>query len=347
MPDSGVETATPAVVQSSSPSYLLMTSLDAARAAAAALGAFDEALAAAAAAREAAGQMARLQVLSSSGGATDCGRPTLDPLKLTLGVVGLGISGGHHCAAQHAGWCRQCMWDRDLSCLQELVPCSCLLSSMFTGIAGYQAADWLAEQGIATELATSRLVLAAFGAGSTMQDACSLIAALKGLCQRFGSTLQPAETLPSTDAAVQAPDNLPVPAMLPRAVLFATTERQAHTLRNLLHNLVCACVHLAAHSRRTAGTMRLFEANDRSDAIVAPCRVPWDQAAGRVCAELLCPYPPGIPAVVPGEVLTPAVLADLRHVLQAGGMVTGAADADLQSVAVVCAETVAEERIRE
>lgn len=91
------------VLQSSSPSYLLMASLDAARAAAAAPGAFGEALAAAAAARGAAGQMARLQVLASGGGAIDSGRPALDPLKLTLGVAGLGISGGLYSAAQCAG----------------------------------------------------------------------------------------------------------------------------------------------------------------------------------------------------------------------------------------------------
>ena len=47
---------------------------------------------------------------------------------------------------------------------------------------------------------------------------------------------------------------------------------------------------------------------------------------------------------MPGEILTPAVLSDLREVLQAGGMVTGAADADLQSVGVVCSDIVAEER---
>jgi hypothetical protein len=80
-----------------------MASLDAARAAAAAPGAFDEALAAAAAAGEAAGQMAHLQVLASGGGAIGSGRPALDPLKLTIAVLGLGISGGHHCAAQCAG----------------------------------------------------------------------------------------------------------------------------------------------------------------------------------------------------------------------------------------------------
>jgi arginine decarboxylase len=32
-----------------------------------------------------------------------------------------------------------------------------------------------------------------------------------------------------------------------------------------------------------------------------------DDAVGRIAAELLCPYPPGVPAVFPGEELTPQV----------------------------------------
>ena len=48
-------------------------------------------------------------------------------------------------------------------------------------------------------------------------------------------------------------------------------------------------------------------------------RVSAEQASGRVAAEMLCPYPPGVPAVVPGEVLTPGIVAGLRRVLAQGG----------------------------
>jgi lysine decarboxylase len=40
--------------------------------------------------------------------------------------------------------------------------------------------------------------------------------------------------------------------------------------------------------------------------------VPAEQAAGRVSAEQITPYPPGVPAVVPGEELNDAVIAYLR-----------------------------------
>jgi arginine decarboxylase len=213
-----------------------------------------------------------------------------------------------------------------------------VLSDIAMRCAGFQAAEWLAAQGIATELATSSLVLAAFGAGSTMQDASRLIAALESLCQHFSSTLAKTEQLPTADAAVQVCSNLPVAAALPRDVQFAATERWAHSLYTYVHAPYSAHTHPLLYTKNRMSTMY------RDDSItVAPYRVPWGQAAGRICAELLCPYPPGIPAVVPGEILTAAVLADLRQVLQAGGVVTGAADAELQWIGVVSNDTEAQE----
>jgi arginine/lysine/ornithine decarboxylase len=43
-----------------------------------------------------------------------------------------------------------------------------------------------------------------------------------------------------------------------------------------------------------------------------------DQAVGRVSAEQITPYPPGVPAVVPGEKLNEAVIAYLRSGADAG-----------------------------
>ncbi|MGI6544339.1 MAG: aminotransferase class I/II-fold pyridoxal phosphate-dependent enzyme [Limnochordia bacterium] len=37
-------------------------------------------------------------------------------------------------------------------------------------------------------------------------------------------------------------------------------------------------------------------------------RVPWTHAVGRTCIETICPYPPGIPLIVPGEEITPEIV---------------------------------------
>jgi arginine/lysine/ornithine decarboxylase len=63
--------------------------------------------------------------------------------------------------------------------------------------------------------------------------------------------------------------------------------------------------------------------------------VPFDQAVGRVAAESLAAYPPGIPNVLPGERLTQETVDYVREVVEHGGWVRGAVDRSLQTVRVV------------
>jgi lysine decarboxylase len=63
--------------------------------------------------------------------------------------------------------------------------------------------------------------------------------------------------------------------------------------------------------------------------------VPAAQAVGRVAAESLATYPPGIPNVLPGERLTAETLAYIERTLELGGSVRGASDRELRTVRVV------------
>ena len=65
------------------------------------------------------------------------------------------------------------------------------------------------------------------------------------------------------------------------------------------------------------------------------CRISTDAARGRLSAELLCPYPPGVPLAFPGEALTEAALQQLRQVVYQGGCVNGASDQTLQTILVL------------
>lgn len=58
-------------------------------------------------------------------------------------------------------------------------------------------------------------------------------------------------------------------------------------------------------------------------------------AVGRVCAELIAPYPPGVPVLVPGELITSEVIDALRATAAAGTRVAYAADPTLDSFQVV------------
>jgi arginine/lysine/ornithine decarboxylase len=52
-------------------------------------------------------------------------------------------------------------------------------------------------------------------------------------------------------------------------------------------------------------------------------------------AELLTPYPPGIPAVARGEVYQQATVDYLEEIVAGGGVVEGAADRSLGTLKVV------------
>ena len=49
--------------------------------------------------------------------------------------------------------------------------------------------------------------------------------------------------------------------------------------------------------------------------------VQLERAAGLICAEAVCPYPPGIPVLVPGEEIDEAAIAHLEVVLGRSGWV--------------------------
>jgi arginine decarboxylase len=62
--------------------------------------------------------------------------------------------------------------------------------------------------------------------------------------------------------------------------------------------------------------------------------VPIDQAVGRIVAELVAPYPPGIPVLAPGEEITRDSLAALDQARAAGVRIAYAADPSLATLRV-------------
>jgi arginine/lysine/ornithine decarboxylase len=63
--------------------------------------------------------------------------------------------------------------------------------------------------------------------------------------------------------------------------------------------------------------------------------VPLEQSRGRVAAETVTFYPPGIPVIAPGEVMTTACIHYIQNKIKAGYKPNGAADAALQVIRVI------------
>lgn len=67
------------------------------------------------------------------------------------------------------------------------------------------------------------------------------------------------------------------------------------------------------------------------------CQVPAEHAVGRIAAEMISPYPPGVPVVAPGEIITQPVVDYLRSGVSAGMYIPDAADTTLRTFRVVSA----------
>ncbi len=64
-------------------------------------------------------------------------------------------------------------------------------------------------------------------------------------------------------------------------------------------------------------------------------QVAIEDAVGKISAESICPYPPGIPVLMPGEIITSEALDYLRQVLDFGGEVVGGSDPNLETIKIV------------
>lgn len=104
---------------------------------------------------------------------------------------------------------------------------------------------------------------------------------------------------------------------------------------------------MAAAVRRHRGESRAVAVNaawtvDAEQALTpreaffaARVAVPWAASAGRVCAEIVAPYPPGVPVLAPGERVTDAALEALRCARADGARIAYAADPTLATLQVV------------
>ncbi|MBD2342076.1 aminotransferase class I/II-fold pyridoxal phosphate-dependent enzyme [Calothrix sp. FACHB-156] len=63
--------------------------------------------------------------------------------------------------------------------------------------------------------------------------------------------------------------------------------------------------------------------------------LPLQESCDRICAEIICPYPPGIPVLMPGEFITQSAIEYLQQIQATGGFITGCEDSSLSNLKVI------------
>ena len=64
--------------------------------------------------------------------------------------------------------------------------------------------------------------------------------------------------------------------------------------------------------------------------------LPLDEAAGHVCSEFVMCYPPGIPILAPGELITNEIIRYIRYAKEKGCQMTGTEDINIEHLNVLC-----------
>jgi lysine decarboxylase len=92
----------------------------------------------------------------------------------------------------------------------------------------------------------------------------------------------------------------------------------------------------AAALTRAPAALELGTAISPRDAFLGKGEtVPVDEAVGRISAESIAGYPPGIPALLPGELISDEVIAYLKELTRAGARLHGAADPSFTTLRVL------------
>lgn len=291
-------------VQSSSPSYLLLASLDAARwqvasrrgggrqMLARAVSHADALRAGVGALRDAGGDVATwvAPVAPLSGHE---GVHALDPLRVTLVCdVAPGDEGGGGDEAESV--------NRD--------------GGGGDGSGGFGLSDYLEADGIYAELEDARTLTLALSAGTRRRDVRRLLRALR---RRRKPVVVAEGTSASSGGGGEGPLSARAVADVAAAAGGAGAARARHWGSG------------EASGRDGGRGLSPREASLRARRTVAAA-----DAVGELSADLVCPYPPGIPLLVPGEVITAAALQELRALADAGCAIVGA-DPALREFAVL------------
>ena len=108
-----------------------------------------------------------------------------------------------------------------------------------------------------------------------------------------------------------------------------------------IQNLIQACKSLpymqtSPISPSPQHTGKPFVSISPRQAYFAPTKtISINEASDCLSGELICPYPPGIPLLMPGEIITTEVIAYLQQIVAAGGTITGCNDPTLQTIQII------------
>lgn len=168
-------------------------------------------------------------------------------------------------------------------------------------LSGYGLQQQLEACGCVPEMSDERYVVLLFSLGSTVQDAQHLLQALHHISSADGHE----QVQSNTESSHQ---------------LAKGSAHYISTWNNLQEN--------TRYSEPISFTLQPIVDTDTVN-------VPIEESVGCRSAEMVVPYPPGIPLVYPGERLSPSMVARIQLLRDEGAKFHGVSDASLQVLKVM------------
>lgn len=111
--------------------------------------------------------------------------------------------------------------------------------------------------------------------------------------------------------------------------ILATKDKQVFETQSAkpVTGRACAIAPFNQESKLALTPRQAFYANTET--------LPIEQTRDRICGEVVCPYPPGIPVLIPGEIVTTEAITYLKNIQSLGGYIGGCADPSLSTLKVV------------
>ena len=235
----------------------------------------------------------------------------IDPLKISKALQLLQSTSPSYLLLASLDAARQQMALEGKKLLTETIQLAEQARNRLTEIAGISVLEFLPQAGF-TYLDRTRLTVDVSQLGLTGFEADEI------LHQQLGVTCE-----------------LPLPKQLTFIITFGNTQEDIDKLIQAFNTLSQSPLSSPAFPASPSLPSSPLTISPREAFFSATETLPIQQSINRICGELICPYPPGIPVLMPGETITPEAIDYLQQVLALGGTITGCSDPSLKTIQVI------------
>ncbi|XVG95659.1 aminotransferase class I/II-fold pyridoxal phosphate-dependent enzyme [Eubacteriales bacterium KG127] len=197
------------------------------------------------------------------------------------------------------------------------------LDASFLGLDGYELAKLLSDEGIIVEMTDGPICMCITGIGNTREDYLKLLSALQKIsADRIDSAMERERKVEEEKA--RSGEEI---SYIAQAALVAIEREDTNALDEIERQLTVLFGdedEVSLEERIPWGEiLESKEINWRNLSESETILVPFEESLGNIAARNLAPYPPGVPIVAKGEVITADEIEIFKVAMAEGKLIAG------------------------